>query len=240
MTAIVLGADRLAELVTPIIPLAGRDDYMPVINAVLIESDGKWLSASATDRFRIGIKRIEKYATDDDPATEWPQFRALVPLRSIKAILAMHKPRRGALPPDLTLTVADNSLTVEAVGAFDLFDSARFTYTLQAGDFPAVRSLIRDALAKPADERATDFGINPDFMADFKAVGRTLRVVTGPTRANGDKGPLILTDNNGFIGVLTPRRIVEASEDWTDFLAEKPEPKKAPARKRTAKKASAA
>jgi DNA polymerase III sliding clamp (beta) subunit (PCNA family) len=239
MTTLNLTARELAAVVAPVLPMAGRDGDLPVINAVLIETDGKWLVAMSTDRFRIGIKRIEKRPTDDDPATEWPEFRALIPLRSVRSLLSMFKPTRS-MNPELSLTVEGDNLIAEGAGGFDLFDASRFTYALQPGQFPDLRALVRNA-SEGVDERAHEAGINPIFMADFKACGNAvLRIAFGaPGR------PIVLTDDEGFIGLLMPRKLVSGeAEDWSDFLAEKPvekaPAKKAAPRKRAAKKATAA
>jgi len=237
MTTLTIDAKEFRALVSPVLPMACKDDMMPAICAVLIEADGKWLSATTTDRFRAGIKRIEKHATDDDPTTEWPEFRALVPMRAIKSLLAMFKPSRGAPSATITLTIeSDESgverLTAEAVGLFDLFDSGRFTHTLiDPAGFPGIRKPFREALETPDDARSSTVGINPSFMADFKAAGGdTLRVVLG-----GPAKPLVVTDDEGFIGLLMPRRLVaepgEAHENSSDFFAEKPQPKKRSGRK---------
>lgn len=244
MSTINLRAEQFADLVRPVIPLADATGMMPVLNAVLIEAEGKWLSATATDRFRVGIKRIEKFATDDDPTTEWPEFRALVPLRAVRALLTTFKPQRRSLLTSLSMTVEDDGrrLVTEGVGTFDLFDSSRITHHLEIGEYPAVRSLIRDALAHPVEDRAREFGVNPNFMADFKATGsRGLRIVTGAPRG-GMPGPIVVTDDDGFIGALMPTSAIgEKAEDWTDFLAPKPEPvAKTASAKRAVKKASAA
>ena len=237
MTTLTIDVKDFRALVSPVLPMAGKDEMLPVICAVLIESDGKWLTATTTDRFRAGIKRIEKHATDDDPTTEWPEFRALVPMRAVRSLLAMFKPSRGAPPATLTLTIeTDDSgvsrLTAEAVGLFNLFDSGRFTHNLLSGEFPAVRKAFKEALDTPDDARASMVGVNPAFMADFKAVGGdTLRVLLGsPTK------PLVVTDDDGFIGLLMPRRLFsepnEAHENWTDFFAEtKPKAKEASGQK---------
>lgn len=242
MTTLTIDAKQFRALVSPVLPMACKDDMLPSICAVLIETDGKWLSATATDRFRAGIQRIEKRATDDDPTTEWPEFRALIPVRSVKSLLAMFKPSRGASSTTITLTIeTDESsiprLTAEAVGLFDLFDSGRFTHTLLEADaFPAVRKVFKDALDTPDDARASTVGVNPSFMADFKAAGGdTLRVLLGsPTK------PLTVTNDEGFIGLLMPRSLIASSgdvreENWADFFAEKSQPKK-----RTSRKAGAA
>lgn len=232
MTTLTIGAAEFRALVNPVLPMAARDEMgYPSITAVLIESDGKWLSAMTTDRFRIGIKRIAKRPTDDDPTTEWPKFRALVPVRAVRSMLTTFKARRGTQPATLTFTVEDDKLTAEAAGLFDLFDAGRFTHNLVTAEFPNLRQVVRNALKDSDKGDRSSVGINPGFMADFKASGATtLRVLFG----GGVASPLVVTDDDGFIGVLMPRRLLEGSdgpEDWTDFLAEKPAPKKATAKK---------
>lgn len=213
MSGLTLTARQFRTLVEPVVPLAGTDAMIPVLNAVQILGEGKWLTATATDRFRVGIKRIEKHATDDDPTTEWPEFSALIPLRSVRSILATFKPTRG-FDPAMTLTVEDDRLIVEADGAFALFDSSRFVHYLQAGEYPEVRSVIRDALAVPDDERASRVVISPSKFADFKACGATsLRIHLGRPHK-----PLVVTDDNGFIGALMPQRGGVPEESWDDLL----------------------
>lgn len=231
METLTLTASEFRALVGPVLPMAGRDYELPVLTSVQIESDGEWLSASATDRFRLGIKRIKKRATDEDPTTAWPEFKALIPTRAIKSLLASYKPRRGTMDPTITLTVEDGKLTAEAVGLFDLFDAARFVHHLEGGEFPNLRSVMRKAMELPADERGFEVGFNPAFMADFKGTGAsTLRLLMGTP-----KTPMIFTDDDGFIGCLMPRAIpAEFREDWTDFLAEKPALKKAASKKANA------
>lgn len=235
MSTINLTARQFAELMRPVVPHAAGDRLLPILSTVLIETDGKWLSAMATDRYTLGIQRIEKRATDDDPATEWPEFKALVPLRSVKALLALFKPSRNAVLADMSLTVEDDKLVVEGAGGFDLFASSRFTYFLETGEYPNLRKAILGALASTsAAAPGTAYDFAPSRLARFAGL-RTLRM------AYGGRGAVV-TDDDGFLGAVMPRRAEGIErEDWTDFLAEKPEPKKATPRKRTTKaKASVA
>lgn len=246
MDTIHLTAHELGSLVRAVLPFAGTDDMLPVINSVLIESDGKWLYAMTTDRFRIGVKRIAKRPTDEDESTAWPSFRALVPLRSMKALLALFKPSRG-FDPTLSLSVDGDQLTAEATGGFDLFTSSRFSYTLLAGEFPDMRLIVRKATASPASERVTTLGLNPKFLADFAHLSRFGSALEF-TMPAAEKDPVVIRDNDGFIGLLMPRRLMSSGDDvresWADFTdpkeaaaAELPPPAKKPApRKRAAKK----
>ena len=236
MTTLTIDAKDLRALVAPVLPMACKDDMVPVLCAVLIESNGKWLSATTTDRFRGAIKRIPKRATDDDPTTEWPEFRALIPTHAVRSLLTMFKVKPRTPPATITMTVdVDDAgvarLTAEAVGLFDLFDSGRFAYTLLKDDgFPEIRPLVRKALETPSEKRSAEVGLNPNFMADFRSCGaQTLRVVLGATGQ-----PAVVTDDEGFIGLLMPRRLLSDApelEDWSAFLAEKPKPKKSSGRK---------
>jgi hypothetical protein len=238
METLTITASEFRSLVEPVLPLAGSDDTLPVLTAVQVQAEGKWLTASATDRFRAGIKRIEKRASDEDPTIEWPTFAALIPTRAIRSLLTMYKPRRGTMDPTLTLTVEGNRLTAEAVGLFAMFDAGRFVYTLQDGEYPKFRRLVREALDTPEDQRSAEIGLNPKFLSQFKSSATVMRYRLGSVGK-----PIIVTDDAGFIGILMPRKLIGSNadrgrEDWSDTLGdapEKPEPKKA-----TRKKASAA
>lgn len=196
MTTLTIDAVDFRDLLTPVLPMACKDDCLPVICAVLVEADGMWLSATTTDRYRAGI-------------------------------------RRGTPPATITLTVEDDGvgmprLTAEAAGLFDMFDSGRFVHTLLTGEFPNIRRLIQEALELPQAARATEIGLNPILMADFKACGSsTLRVIlASPGRT------AVVADDEGFIGIIQARSLAtEAHEDWTDFLTAPPKAKKSSGRK---------
>lgn len=232
--SITITASQWRDLIGPVLPCAGSDTMLPVLNAVQIRTDGKWLIATATDRFRVAMKRVAKVATDDDPATEWPEFVALVPLKAVKSIGAMLKPSRGSAHlSGATFTVENDRLTVEASGLFDLFDAARFTHHLETGEYPKVAKLFTTALAVPDSERAPVTTLDPGFLADMKASGSPAVRVIGP-KADDPKSPIVFADDDGFLALLMPRRGEAVRESWDDVLAEKP------ARKTRAKKAVSA
>lgn len=243
---ITLTARQWRDLIAPVLPFAGNDDMLPTLNAVMVETEGKWLIATTTDRFRLAIKRIEKFPTDGDESAEWPKFTALIPLRAVKSILATAKPNRNADSlTTMTFTVADDKLTVEASGLFDLFDAARFTHSLlEASGYPKVRSIIAKTLELPDDQRVSRIGVSAAFLGDYKGIGgrsTTLRILFGNATL-----PMLIADDEGFIGALMPRRTDRDAESWDDVLAPKvdvepkaeTEPAK-PARKSRAKKTAA-
>lgn len=215
--SITLTARQLRELVNPVLPFAGKDDMLPVLCAVHVRTEGKWLIATATDRFRVAVQRVEKVVTDEDPEKAWPQIDALIPTRVIRSVLATFKAARS-LDPSMTLSFEDDRMTVEAGGGFDLFASSRFVHYLQAGEFPKIASLIAENLATPDEDRAPAAYFNPTFLSDFKAAaaghGTALRVRMGaPTK------PMVVTNDEGFLGLLMPKRPGVEVEDWSDVFA---------------------
>lgn len=221
---ITLTARELHDLVKPVLPLACRDDMLPVLNAVLIERSGNYLVATASDRFRIGICRRAHEGAGD--------FRALVPLASVRNILALFKPSRGS-DNSLTLSIEGDTLYAEASGGlgFDFADM-RVGYRLQAGEFPSVRKMIRDALANESTDSAV--GMNADLLADWRHAGATLEVrITAPGQ------PMIVRSGDHFLGLVMPTRLAAEdvpAGDWPTFLADesKPVAKKARTKKAVA------
>lgn len=212
-----LTASEFKALVSPVLHAVSNDPTLPVICGLLIESRGEWLTATGTDRFRAVVKRIRKRPTDDDPSTEWPEFKALIEKRSANSILAMFKTRRYS-DPEMTFVVEDDVLTVEAAGGFDLFDQAKFSHRLVNGEYPNVTKLIQKALDTPDNERDSMGGFNPKFLSDFKvSTAASLRIQMGRPRE-----PMLVTDDDGLIGVLMPRKLVGDRESWDGMFTESP------------------
>jgi hypothetical protein len=215
---ITITAHSLRALVDPVLPCASVDGDLPVLNAVKIEARGKWLMAMATDRFKLGLKRVKAPADE-----QWAEFQAVVSVRALKSILATFKPQRG-LDPELTLTVEQDQLTVTVGGGLvDDVAAAKASYFLVSGKFPALDKILRKALdAKP---EPTESGFDWRHVAGFaNAAGRVgLRV-----KSTGARSPLLITGDD-FIGALMPRQIHDvADKGWDDLLsATEPETKEA-------------
>lgn len=217
MSELNIAVKQFRGLVTPVLPMASSDPMIPILNSVLIESRGKWLTATATDRFRLAIKRVK--APEDD----WPEFRAIVPASTIKAILAAFKPSRRDSNPELTLTITAQD-RMKVVGGSALLDmlGADIDYPLTVGTFPDVQRLVRDALNHKASTTST-IGLNFGFLADFAKAESNLAIrITTPA------SPAVITNGDDFLGIIMPRRLVEAvgsdgdlllDADWTSLLA---------------------
>lgn len=218
MNELTLTARQLRELVDPVVPLAARTGDLPVLNTVLVETRGEYVTATATDRFRLGICRI-KLGTDDEPVVPPMGFRALIGLRELRTILAFFKSDRYS-NPSLKLKQETESLTVSQAGAFDGVLGAELTIELARGEYPTIVSVLRDALA--LTEPQTEQSFNAAFLADFKHAirhGESLTVRMGRGRT-----PAVVTVGEHFVGAIMPRTDVHGAEgvrdQWLTFLAD--------------------
>ena len=227
MTAITLTASQLRDLLAPVMPHASKDDTVGILVAVRIRTAGKYVTAIATDRYRIAFQRVAL-----DPAPE-PGFDALVAVRVLKRILTIFKPGRMH-DPALTLTVTDTRLTVTAADTIEqaqgLDDGgligASMTFQLVDGDYPKIDRLVRDALNGKPEDTAMAPSFNPAFLADFR-IGQPrntpMRIEpTGPVNK-----PWLIHIGEDFIGLLVPIRysIASSAPDqddarWLELLDE--------------------
>ena len=219
-----LTAREFRDLVTPVIPMAHKDRMMPTINAVLIETRGKYLVASATDRFALGFCRV---APSEQP-TEG--LAILVPLASVRQIIAMFRPNRD-LDPQLDFTVEDNGSKLrvqQGGGAIDFLD-ASITFALEQGKWPTLPKIIVAGIESD-EPAASHIGLNISKLAAFKAAvrfGEPLLIKVGAA----DK-PVVITAGDHFVGALMPQRIADSERDgntaeWLSLLDSVPNKKAA-------------
>ena len=160
MSDLIITARTLKSLVDPVLPLAGRDDMMPVLTAVQVCVDGEWLTATATDRFVMGHKRIKG---------DWPKgWEALIPVTVLRTILRTYKPQRGD-DPELTLGIADGSLTVSSSGGFADFLAPRPPTDSKTASSPGAQGRPRPARRRA---RARSPGVQPGVPRPVRCGGR--------------------------------------------------------------------
>lgn len=177
---------------------AANEPTLPAISAVRFEASGGRLLLVATDRYTLGVYRVDVGATDgahDD-------FEALVPAADVKLILSTFKTSRHDDPAatlsldggTLTVSTPDRTLTVRHLNA----------------QFPPFRSLIK--LADNIDQPAYR-GYMPGNFARFeKSAGKhDHMVVHGST---GTK-PTLVTIGDYFVGLIMPVRVGGDSTDIT-------------------------
>ncbi|WP_037605065.1 hypothetical protein [Streptacidiphilus rugosus] len=209
-----------AQLIARTWPHAYRDDTLPSINGVRVESDGRRLYAVASDRFTIAIARHD---LDADSATEpWNAFLTASDLRAVKAITP---PRHHAKLTTLTWNPGRHVLAV-TVGEHTLTLPDR---TEQDAKFPKWRPIARDALAAtPA--MTDDLAVSAHHLAKFTK-DPAVRDHT-PLTVWGDDPhkPIVIAQGTDFLGLLMPIRrnpdgdwfsghqAIRAA--WTDTLAD--------------------
>lgn len=223
-----ISTKALAQLVKPIVPLAGKDDMLPLLRCVRFQASGKYLTAATTDRFRVGIARVE---LDTPPPAN---LDIKIGLDELKQLLAVFK-SDARIERTVTITVVDeNKIKVEQAFGFGFVD-ASMGFPLVQGDYPRLTHLFkRENLSEPV----TSVGLNGAYLADFRHAAREGEPLI--VRSGNERKPLIITAGEHFIGALMPVRAgIEdgsdaAMDSWADVLAEKPEAK--PAKKTAAKK----
>lgn len=226
MSTLNLTAGQLRDVLTPVLPLAGKDDMLPVLTCVHLRTEGQTLIASATDRFRLGICREELVHAPEEP------FEALVRVKDLKRILTLFKVTRFDNPA-LRLTVKGETLRVASTEGFGGMAAAELTFTLMGGEYPKVNQLITAAI-EDTEPRVEAFGVNAAMLADFKHAVRygdalMVRPGSGPR-----KGILVLCGDH-FVGLIMPRALLShradeappaawplpAGTSWTALFAEK-------------------
>ena len=212
-------ASAFAELVKPIIPLASPDGMLPILNAVKVETRGEYMTATATDRFRVGISRIKP----DGPTPAG--FNALIRLSELRQMLTIFKATKNNDPIlTLTLEITDDHtsrLRVTQSGGFNFID-ASMTFGLMTGDYPRTAPLFT-SFAKNTSEPAALVGMNAAYLADFRHALRNRSDTLVIHAANANK-PTIVTVHDYFIGAIMPVSVNADDSNatkWVAFLTDK-------------------
>jgi hypothetical protein len=217
-------AAALHRFLSDVIPFAGKDDTLPMLTAVHIESDGKRLIAVTTDRFTLGVSRLDIDANDPGHADHGGDAQTFNLSRSDVDMLlrvsktASREAGKRAVSisrnPGGTIDFMFYSGEMVAIKPFDV-------------EFPRWRQLIP---ASGAEIPRAATGFNADYLARFAKVAgddRTLRAYTfdnihgyvdeGTTRKN--QQPIIVRIGDSFVGAIMPVRLAEPQRvyqrpDW--------------------------
>lgn len=213
---ITIPASTLAELVNPILPLvANGRQLLPILSCVLIRSKDGYLTATGTDRYRMGVQRAKVEGVKDG-------LRVAIHRSVLKQILTTFKATRSS-NPDLVLEFTSASVKVSTEGFGEILDAA-ITYPLERAEYPRVDSIITNALAaKPTAETAA---LNPSLLAAFQHAqtqGEPMIVTI-----TGKNSPVAIRIGDDFVGALMVMRgeATDASQSgWESLLEDEPEEK---------------
>ncbi len=198
--SVTLTARDLTALVAPVLPFTEKDGTLPVLGAVKIEARGKWLVATATDRYRIAMQRIALEPPPDKG------FAALIPVAVLARIRSTFKHTRRSNPA-LRLSLKGDELRVSAAEEFEGLFDASFGFRLinPVSDFPDLTPLIVKALkAEPAP--STEVALNAHFTADFATAATTAQPMKLSPTGNGKKDPWMVRIGEDFLGLIVPIR----------------------------------
>lgn len=217
--AVILTARDLDALTASVIPHAETDRTFPLLGSVLIRSAGDYVTAIATDRYRIALKRLVPAERPDNG------FRAVVPVAALKQIKTIFRARRDH-DPALRLVVDEDSLVVTVIdgltGAdFGAATGAYLRFALTVGEYPKIDKLVRKALDAKVPDEAFQMTVNPTFLASFKAGQPSAEPMqVTPT---GENQPWLIRVGDDFIGLLVPVRFgggetANTPESWDVLL----------------------
>jgi DNA polymerase III sliding clamp (beta) subunit (PCNA family) len=190
---ITVKADDVARILSNALAHAGKDDKLPVLNAVRLECESGTLTAVATDRYSLGLDTAAVVEGSDT-------FTFLVGRddvnRIVKACKEHGKSWRNVVGgPTVTLTATADTLTLEVPGT-------SITARGEIGEFPRYRSLIPD----------TSGDGTPHIALTASNLAKLTKLVTGskntPLRFyfNSPTKPVVVRVDT-FVGLLMPCRI---------------------------------
>lgn len=208
-----LTARDLTNLVAPVLPFTDRTGFLPLLWSVKIEAHGPHLVAMATDRYRIGVKRIVPEITPD------PKFAALVPASVLARIRSTFKHTRRS-NPSLRLEVTGDVLRVSGAEEFEGLFDASFSFRLPnpVADYPDIQKLLVKALSAEPPAEPTAGSFNPHFLADFAAASAGAQTMRLSPSGPADK-PWIVRVGDDFLGLIVPIRH-EVGEDTAAVRAD--------------------
>lgn len=184
----------LLELLEGVVTHAGKDKSLPLLNTILIVSEGDQVMAKATDRYRLIEGKVGQVDSmvGSIPAT-------VIPVDDVKKIIALAKAAKGAYAY-MTIYRDGDRVTARYLDQEVSFRSYDGTYPPTDQLWPA-----EDTPRVPMERLA----LNPSLFADYgKIVGKSGAVTIEIT---GDRKPIIigLTGNKvTWRALLMPMRIV--------------------------------
>ena len=185
--ALEVEGDSLRELLEGAITHAHKDKDLLALNAVMLEGEGGYLTARATDRYRLIVGKIEVIEGEISPS--------LVSLSDIKRIVALSKETK--ISNKVSLTRIGDILTVSAGGN-------SLTLTIVEANYPPS---FDDLLNKGEVTAIEVIAFNPAYFADYaKIVGKGVQV---SVTFKGDRMPItigLVGDKVEWKALLMPMR----------------------------------
>ena len=185
--ALEVEGESLRELLEGAITHAHKDKDLLALNAVMLEGEGGYLTARATDRYRLIVGKIEVIEGEMSPS--------LISLSDIKRIVALSKDYK--LSGKVSLNRIGDLLTVSVNGN-------SITLTIVEANYPP----FNDIFDKGEVTAIETIAFNPAFFSDYsKIVGKGVQV---KVTFNGENKPItigLVGDKVEWRALLMPMRI---------------------------------
>ena len=151
--------ESLRELLEGALTHTHKDKSLPALHAVMLEGEGGYLTARATDRYRLIVGKIE--------VLEGELTSSLVSVTDIKRIVALSK--ESKISNKVSFNLVGDLLTVSVNGN-------SLTLTLVDANYPPSFDAL---LNKERRAELGEINFNPAFMADYAKIagkGNAVRV----------------------------------------------------------------
>jgi len=179
--------ESLIELLEGASTHAHKGKDLLALNAVMLEVEGGYLSARATDRYRLIVGKIE--------VIEGELTASLVSITDIKRIVALAK--EGKISNKVSLNRIGDLLTVSAAGN-------SLTLTIVEANYPPS---FDELLNKGEVSAIEEIAFNPAYFSDYaKIVGKGVQV---KVTFKGDNKPItigLVGNNVEWRALLMPMR----------------------------------
>lgn len=185
---------------------ASRDETLPMLCAIEITSDGKQLVLVSTDRFRLGMVRVQL----DEGGGAWKFLLKLKDaetlLKSLKTVKRDAEWRTAEIEFE---TVPSGEVTKDVL-TVKLNSGESFTFDGLDCDFPKWRQLLPDNGTESAEAMT---GFTAEYLAAF---GRVIADTPHMTlRHFGAKRPRVITIGENYVALLMPSVRPEDERAWT-------------------------
>ena len=198
-------ANRLVKLLETAIVFAGDDTTLPMLRCVRLERHGDHLIGATTDRFRIGVVKIDVNWDDNAPA-DWA---TMITRDDVAQIATSYKAKGGRGLDKITTETNGDQLVLTRT-------SSAITLTIDAADFnfPKWRSLIPRSDDKDMGGPASV--LNLDLLKGFEKAKWSTNDqlhIEYPV----ERKPAIITCGHHFLGLLMPLQSNDRAA-WDEVL----------------------
>lgn len=218
-TIAVVKANDLYRLLSDVQPFRGTDDTLPMLTGTHIESDGKRLLAATTDRFTLGISKLEFSAENCGIGGALGDVDFMLSVDSVAILLRTAKTAKRDIDWRLVTIskvgeVAAGTTVPTFTYRFAFFSGETINVKPFDVEFPKFKQLIPKGPAIPRASTA----FTPAYLARFAKVENDwgqIVLFTFDSGEDGSRKPTLVRIGDNFIGMIMPVRLHDGAEDYS-------------------------